>query len=78
MPKPNKPRAREWTRDDVRRMRQYARQRFSAKECAAAIGRTRGAVAYKAMMLGVHFRAIEQPAGVQQRIVRARRRRARR
>lgn len=75
MPKTNKNHAREWTRADIRRLRQYARQRFSAKECGSALGRSRGAVAFKAMTLGVHFRAIAQPPGVQQRIIRARKRR---
>lgn len=58
---------RDWTARDVKMMRQCARRRLSARAAAKTLGRTRGAVAYKAMVLGVHFRAINQPRGVQKR-----------
>lgn len=56
-----------WTPKDLKLMRLCARQKLSAKAAAALLGRTRGAVAYKAMVEGVSFRAIAQPAGVQRR-----------
>lgn len=64
----------EWTPFDVARMRKYARDGISAREAAAKLGRSRGAVAYKAMVEGVSFRAIAQPRGVQRRLARKRRR----
>lgn len=75
MPKnTNRNHNRPWTTHDEKRMRRLARQKFSSKEAAINLGRSRGAVAYKAMMLGVHFRSIAQPPGVQQRLARRRRR----
>lgn len=65
-----------YTAADLRLMRQLAKQKKSAREAAKVLGRTRGAVAYKAMVEGIHFRAIAQPAGVQRR--RFRKTRARR
>lgn len=65
---------RDWTKADVSAMRRAARNGLSAREAGKILKRTRGAVAYKAMTLGVHFRAIHQPPGVQKRIARARRR----
>lgn len=65
-----------WTPADMKKMRQCARERMSARLAAKALGRSTGAVKYKAMVEGVHFRAINQPAGVQRR--RFRKTRARR
>lgn len=62
-----------WTRTDVRIMREAAKRRKSAKEVGRILGRTRGAVAYKAMVMGVHFHAINQRKGVQKRRFRKRR-----
>lgn len=59
--------ARPYTKRDLQRMRAHARKGLSAKECAAHLGRTRAGVAFKAMVERVHFRAINQPAGVQRR-----------
>lgn len=62
-----------WTPAELRHMRKLARMKLangrrpSARFVAAVIGRTPGAVKYKAMVEGVHFRAINQPAGVQRR-----------
>jgi hypothetical protein len=56
-----------YTAADLKIMRTMARQKKSARETAKVLGRTRGAVAYKAMVEEIHFRAIAQPAGVQRR-----------
>ncbi len=66
-----------WTAEHIKWMRRCARQRKSSAECAREMGRSRGSVAYKAMRLGIRFRSIEQPHGVQQRIARRERRAAR-
>lgn len=74
MPKRTVPRP--WLPQDVRAMKRAARLGLSAREAAKILKRTRGAVAFKAMVLGVRFQAIAQPAGVQKRrAARARRRR---
>lgn len=67
---------RDWTPADVRRMKKSAKAGESARIAADRLRRTRGAVAYKAMVEGVHFRSIKQPPGVQKkRFARSRRRR---
>jgi hypothetical protein len=65
-----------WSAADLKLMRALARQKLSARLAARELGRSTGAVKYKAMVEGIRFRFIEQPKGVQQRI--ARRRRVRR
>lgn len=62
---------------EIRTIRRCARSKMSARVCAAKLGRTRGAVAFKAMVLGVSFRAINQPRGVQRKANRTKRRAAR-
>jgi hypothetical protein len=57
-----------WSASDVRTMRKLARKKVSARIAAQKLGRSRGAVAFKAMRLGIAFRAIRQPKGVQKRI----------
>lgn len=64
----------EWTTKDIKVMRQCAKAKVSARICANRLGRTRGAVAFKAMTLGIRFRSIEQPKGVQKTIARRARR----
>jgi hypothetical protein len=62
MPKNNlKP----WTPADLKKMRALAKAKLSARLAAKELGRSRGAVAYKAMVEGIRFRAINQPRGVQ-------------
>lgn len=51
---------RDWTNQDVRRMRQCARKRISARVAAQKLGRSPGAVRYKAMMERVRFRSINR------------------
>lgn len=75
MPKKNHA-PRPWTPIDVKRLRKFARQRFSQRETADILGRSRGALAFKAMRLGIRFRAVEQPVGTQKRVARARARAA--
>lgn len=68
----------EWTPRDLQRMRALARRGVSAKVAAAELGRSRGAVAFKAMKQGVSFHAINQPRGAQRKALRTRRRNERR
>jgi hypothetical protein len=58
---------RPWTRHDLKRMRSHARARLSARQSAQRLGRSTGSVKYKAMVVGVRFRHINQPKGVQRR-----------
>lgn len=57
-------------------MRSLARKGMSARQAAPLIGRTVGALKYKAMTENVRFHFIEQPAGVQKKRFARRRRRA--
>jgi hypothetical protein len=50
----------EWSPAEVRRMRALARKRISARVAASKLGRSPGAVRYKAMMEGVSFRSINR------------------
>lgn len=61
-----------WTDHDKRVLRAGARAKKSARQVAITLRRSRGAVAFKAMDLGVHFQNVKQPRGVQSRIQRAR------
>lgn len=63
----------DWSEHEVARMRKLASTGLSGREVAAKLGRTHGAVKYKAMVLGVPFNAIAQPKGVQKRLGRKRR-----
>lgn len=49
-----------YTQVEVRRIRRYAANRTSARVTAQLIGRSPGALRYKAMMLGVSFRSINR------------------
>lgn len=59
-----------WTPTELKKLRALARARMSARLAAAELGRTTGAVKYKAMTEGIRFRFIEQPQGVQKRLAR--------
>ncbi|MBK6597201.1 MAG: hypothetical protein IPG25_04450 [Proteobacteria bacterium] len=50
-----------WTATDVAKLRSLAKQKLSARAAAEKLGRTRGSVAQKALLLGISFRAINQP-----------------
>lgn len=64
---------RPWSRTDLKVMKSCARKGLSARLAAARLRRSRGAVAWKAMVSGVSFHAINQPKGVQKRRFRTRR-----
>ncbi len=51
---------REWSEGDMKKLRQVAKARVSARVAAQKLGRSPGAVRYKAMMEGVSFRSINR------------------
>jgi hypothetical protein len=51
----------EWTATDVAKLKSLAKAKLSARAAAEKLGRTRGSVAQKALLLGISFRAINQP-----------------
>ena len=51
-----------WSRDDVKSLRAFAKAKLSGTQAAKKLKRTRGAVAQKAMKLGVRFRSIKRKA----------------
>jgi hypothetical protein len=51
---------RAWTKDDVKNLRSFARDRLSGPQTAKKLRRTPGAVAQKAMALGIRFRSIKR------------------
>lgn len=61
-----------WTSEDLKKMRVLAQARMSARLAAKELGRSTGAVKYKAMVEGIRFRNINQPQGVQKRLARRR------
>ena len=61
-----------WTPADLKRMRSIAAAGYSAREAAKELGRSTGAVKYKAMTEKVSFHAIKQPKGTQRKLARLR------
>ncbi len=61
-----------WDKEEIKITRIKAREGFSARYVGVMLGRSRAAVAFKAMKLGIRFHAIEQPRGVQKRRFRKR------
>jgi hypothetical protein len=57
-----------WSPKDIQVMRRCAKAGESARIAAHKLGRSRGAVAFKAMNERVRFRSIDQPRGVQKRL----------
>ncbi len=51
-----------WSREDVKMLRAFAKARLSGSATAKKLKRTPGAVAQKAMALGVRFRSIRRKA----------------
>ena len=51
-----------WSNEDVKSLRSLAKARLSATQAAKKLRRTRGAVAQKAMKLGIRFRSIRRKA----------------
>jgi hypothetical protein len=52
-----------WSKDDVRNLRAFAKSRLSGTETAKKLKRSPGAVAQKAMALGIRFRSIKKKQG---------------
>lgn len=52
----NKP----YSKREIHRMRRYAANRTSARVTAALLGRSPGALRYKAMVEGIRFRSINR------------------
>ena len=51
---------RPWSKEDIKNLRALAKARLSGPQVAKELRRTRGAVAQKAMILGVSFRSINR------------------
>jgi hypothetical protein len=51
---------RAWSKEDVKSLKALAKARLSGPQVAKKLRRTRGAVAQKAMILGVSFRSINR------------------
>jgi hypothetical protein len=51
---------RAWTTEDVKTLRAFAKARLSGSKAAKKLRRTPGAVAQKAMTLGIRFRSINR------------------
>jgi hypothetical protein len=51
-----------WTKEDVKNLRAFAKEKLSGPQAAKKLRRTPGAVAQKAMALGVRFRSIRRKA----------------
>jgi len=49
-----------WSTEDVKNLRTFAKEKLSGPEAAKKLRRTPGAVAQKAMKLGVRFRSIRR------------------
>jgi hypothetical protein len=49
-----------WSKQDVKNLRGYANAKLSGREAAKRLRRTPGAVAQKAMKLGIRFRSIKR------------------
>jgi len=51
---------RAWTTEDVKNLRGFAKDRLSGRQAAKKLRRTPGAVAQKAITLGIRFRSINR------------------
>jgi hypothetical protein len=49
-----------WSKEDVKNLRTFARDKLSGRQAARKLRRTPGAVAQKAMKLGIHFRSVRR------------------
>lgn len=63
-----------WTPAELKNLRALAKKRMSARLAAVELGRSTGAVKYKAMVESIRFQAINQQQGVQERLARKKRR----
>jgi len=51
-----------WSKEDVKNLRSFANAKLSQPQAAKKLRRTRGAVAQKAMKLGISFRSVRRKA----------------
>jgi hypothetical protein len=49
-----------WSKEDVKNLRTFAKEKLSGPEAAKRLRRTPGAVAQKAMKLEIRFRSIKR------------------
>jgi hypothetical protein len=49
-----------WSKDDVKNLRAFAKSRLSGTQTAKKLRRSAGAVAQKAMKLGIRFRSVRK------------------
>jgi len=49
-----------WSKEDVKNLRTFAKEKLSGTQAAKKLRRTPGAVAQKAMKLGIRFRSIRR------------------
>jgi hypothetical protein len=52
-----------WSKEDVKNLREFAKNRLSGTQAAKKLRRSPGAVAQKAMKLKIRFRSNRQKAG---------------
>jgi hypothetical protein len=52
-----------WSKEDVKNLRAFAKEKLSGTQAAKKLRRSPGAVAQKAMKLGIRFRSIRRKAG---------------
>lgn len=62
-----------WTSWELTRLRKFASDGVTSSVAADKLGRSRGATRYKAMTERIEFHGVNQPAGVQRRLARRRR-----
>ena len=62
MAKRKKRRILAWSKEDVKNLRSFAKAKLSQPQAAKKLGRSRGAVAQKAMKLKIRFRSITTSA----------------
>jgi hypothetical protein len=51
-----------WSKEDVKNLRTFAKEKLSGPQAAGKLRRSPGAVAQKAMKLGIRFRSIRRKA----------------
>jgi hypothetical protein len=51
---------RAWSKEDIKNLRGFAKERLSGTQAAKKLRRMRGAVAQKAMALGIRFRSVNR------------------
>jgi hypothetical protein len=62
-----------WTPAEIQKLRAIAKSGKSAREASKILRRPHPGLRYKAMVEGIKFFSVAQPAGVQKRLARVRR-----